>query len=519
MSQQIQTFSVSAPALYGLNTQDSPLDLAAGYALVATNCIIDQYGRMGSRKGFSRVNASSGNLGANDVKVIHELVQADGTLTVLFAGNNKLFKLDGSNAVVELTYGGGGTAPTITASNWQCASLNNITYFFQSGFNPLIYDPAVSTTTYRRVSEKTGYVATVPDANIAISAFGRLWVANTTANNSTVYFSDLIAGHVWSTGTAGSLNVDRVWANGADEITGLAAHNGFLFIFGKRQILIYQNATTPASMSLSDTVEGIGCIARDSIQTTSTDVLFLSNSGVRSLMRTIQEKSSPERDLSKNIRNDLMTIIAGETLANVKSVYSEREAFYLLSTPSVGGVFCFDTKAYLPDGAARATTWDSITPTAFLSRRNGTLYIGKNGYIGLYGTYQDYDTAYRMLYYTNHADLGNENQTSILKKLSIVVIGGTNQVVAFKWGFDFKTNYLSADDSIPSQGESYYNIAEYGANATVVAEYSDGVALQTLTVSASGAGKVVQTGYETDINGTELSIQKIEIQAKNGKVS
>jgi hypothetical protein len=277
MSQQIQTFSVSAPALYGLNTQDSPLDLAAGYALVATNCVIDQYGRMGSRKGFSRVNSSSGNLGANNVKVIHELVQADGTLTILFAGNNKLFKLDGSNAIVELTYGGGGTAPTITASNWQTASLNNITYFFQSGFNPLIYDPAVSTTTYRRVSEKTGYVGTVPDANIVISAFGRLWAANTTANNATVFFSDLIAGHVWSTGTSGSLNVDRVWVNGADEITGLAAHNGFLFIFGKRQILIYQNATTPASMSLHDTVEGIGCIARDSIQTTSTDVLFLSN--------------------------------------------------------------------------------------------------------------------------------------------------------------------------------------------------------------------------------------------------
>ena len=82
MSQQIQTFSVSAPALYGLNTQDSPLDLAAGYALIATNCIIDQYGRMGSREGFSRVNSSSGNLGANDVKVIHELIQADGTLTI-----------------------------------------------------------------------------------------------------------------------------------------------------------------------------------------------------------------------------------------------------------------------------------------------------------------------------------------------------------------------------------------------------------------------------------------------------
>jgi len=100
-----------------------------------------------------------------------------------------------------------------------------------------------------------------------------------------------------------------------------------------------------------------------------------------------------------------------------------------------------------------------------------------------------------------------------------VVIGGTNQTVTFKWGFDFKTNYLSDNTVIPSQGESYYNIAEYGANATVVAQYSDGVALQTLSVSASGSGKVVQTGYETDINGTELSIQKIEIQAKQGKIS
>jgi hypothetical protein len=519
MSQQIQTYSISAPGFYGLNTQDSPLDLNAGFALVATNCIIDQYGRIGSRKGWSRVNSSSGDLGANDVKVIHELVQADGTLTVLFAGNNKIFKLSSTNVVTELTYGGGGTAPTITASNWQCASLNGITYFFQSGFNPLIYDPAVSTTTYRRVSEKTGYVATVPDADIVISAFGRLWAANTTTNNSTVYFSDLIAGHVWATGTAGSLNVNNVWVNGADQITGLAAHNGFLFIFGKRQILVYQGATAPSTMSISDTVEGIGCIARDSIQTTSTDVLFLSNSGVRSLMRTIQEKSAPERDLSKNIRNDLMSAVAGETLANVKSVYSEREAFYLLVTPSIDTTWCFDTKAYLQDGSARVTTWDSITPKSMLSRRDGTVYIGQNGYIGYYNTYLDHATSYRMLYYTNHADLGNQNVTSILKKLSVVVIGGTNQTMTFKWGFDFKTNYLSDNATIPSQGVSYYGIAEYGANATTIAYYSDGVALQTLVVSASGTGKVVQTGYESTINGTALSIQKIEIQAKNGKMT
>jgi hypothetical protein len=124
-----------------------------------------------------------------------------------------------------------------------------------------------------------------------------------------------------------------------------------------------------------------------------------------------------------------------------------------------------------------------------------------------------------MLYYTNQADLGNPNQTSILKKISIVIIGGTNQTVTFKWGFDFRNNYLSVNRSIPTQGIAEYNIAEYGANATTVAYYSNGIALNTLSVSATGTGKVVQTGYESNIYGAELSIQKIEIQAKNGKIA
>lgn len=514
MSQALQTASVSAPGFFGLNTQDSPTNLESGFALVATNCIIDRYGRVGSRKGWSRVNSSSGNLGANDIGVIHELVQTDGTITVLFAGNNKLFKLDGSNAVSELTYGGGGSAPTITASNWSCASLNGITYFFQTGHDPLIFDPAVSTTTYRRVTEKTGYVGTVPSANIALSAFGRLWTANTSTVKNTVYFSDLLAGHVWSTGTAGSLNVDRVWPNGADEIQGLAAHNGFLIIFGKRQILVYQDATTPSTMQLSDTVGGIGCISRDSIQTTGKDVLFLSNSGLRSFARTIIEKSAPLGDLSKNVRNDLTQVVSAENTAAIKSVYSESEAFYLLTMPTSKAVYCFDTRIQLQDGAFRVTTWDSIEPTALLSRRNGDVLIGKNGYLGKYETYRDHTSAYRFQYFTNHADLGNANVTSVLKRLRAVVIGGTNQYLTMKWGFDFSTNYQSGNALIPSQGVYEYGIAEYN-----IAEYSNGVALQTLSLPVNGSGKMVQTGYEANINGASISIQRIEIQFKDGKIS
>jgi hypothetical protein len=94
------------------------------------------------------------------------------------------------------------------------------------------------------------------------------------------------------------------------------------------------------------------------------------------------------------------------------------------------------------------------------------------------------------------------------------VIGGSNQYVIFKWGYDFTGNYYSQSTSIPAQTVSYYGVAEYNNNAN----YSGGITLQTLSVYPTGSGKVVQTGYEADINVYPLSIQKIEIFAKEGKV-
>jgi len=544
MSKALQVSSVSAPGFLGLNTQDPSLEISNGFAGIALNCVIDKFGRVGSRQGYQNINTSSGTLGANQVTVIHELIETNGTLTVLFFGNGKLFKLGlstsgavaeyniaeyGSNGVplaeytqgvaglgtiLELTYGGPATAPVFNAGNWQAASLNGIAYFFQINNDPIIYDPAVSTTTFRRVSEKSGYLGTVPSANVAISAYGRIWAANTTTNNTTVSFSDLLSGFVWSTGTAGTLDVSRVWSNGADEIIGLAAHNGFLFIFGRRQILVYANATTPSTMALSDTISSVGCIARDTIQNTGKDVVFLSGSGLRSVLRTVQEKSAPLGDLSKNIRNDFLTIVASESDTQLRSVYSEQNGFYLLTCPTSDKVFCFDTKTTLEDGSYRVTTWDSIAPQSFCSRRNGDLLIGKTGFVTKYTGYQDNGSAYRMEYYTNNADLGNDGQTSIIKKIKVLVVGGSNQAVSVFWGYDFTSSYQSQTISIPTQSVSEYGIGEYN-----IAEYATSIILQELTAYGSGSGKVVQTGFEININGLPISFQKIEIQTKTGKLA
>lgn len=517
MSQQIQTFSITAPGFYGLNTQDSSLDLASGFALTAVNCVIDQYGRVGARKGWTTLHSSNADLGSANVEAIGELVTDSGSEYTIAAGNNKMFKLVGSTLTM-LTYGGGGTAPTISASNWQIAALNECLYFFQAGHDPLVFDPAVSTTTYRRVSEKTGYVGTVPSGNIVLSAYGRLWVADLAAEKAVLYWSDILSGHKWSAGSTGSIDVSSVWPNGADNITGLASHNGFLFIFGKNNILVYSGAQDVLSagvFKITDSLTGIGCIARDTIQNTGSDIIFLSDTGVRSVLRTIQEKSAPFRDLSKNVRNDLMSAVSGEVNSTLKSVYSPFESFYLLTLPSLKTVYCFDMKAILQDGSARVTVWDSIEPKSFCYLRDKSLLIGKAGYIGKYTEYQDNGSAYRFQYFTNHTDLGTPSVTSVLKKLSVVVIGGSNQYLTMKWGYDFKENYASQNVNIPAQGISEYGVAEYNTSGAI---YSDGVTLQTLVAYPTGAGKVIQTGYESDINGSALSIQKIEILAKNGKI-
>ena len=512
MTQNIQAFSVTAPGFFGLNTQDSSLDLQQGWSLVANNAVIDKFGRVGARKGWLPQNTASGPLGSALIRTISEHVDDSGNVYTLVMGNNKIFKLTGG-ALVELTYGGGGTAPTITGDNWSTCHLGGSAFMFQRGHDPLVFDATLSASTYRRISEYPGYNGTVQQANFAMSSFGRVWNVDTTTDKSLIQWSDVTHPEKYATGSAGTLDVTTVWPNGNDTITALAAHNDFLFIFGTQNILVYSGATSPSTMVLSDTITGIGCIARDSVQNTGSDVIFLSKTGVRSVLRTIQEKSAPFRDLSKNVRDDLMRTLDGADLSLVKSVYNPLEAFYLLSVPITSQVYCFDLKQVLQDGSARVTTWDSITPSCFCSLRDGSLLIGKAGFVGKYTGYFDNTTKYRFQYFTNHADLGQPSVTTVLKKLSVVVIGGSLQYVTIKWGYDFSSNYQAQNVQIPPQGASFYGVSEYG-----IGKYSNGVVLQTLVAYPTSSGKIIQTGYESDIQGFPLSIQKLEILAKDGKI-
>jgi hypothetical protein len=510
MVAKILTTTVAAPGFMGLNTQDSSVSLEAGYATVANNCVIDKFGRIGARKGWTLSHAANNDLSDADIKALGELIDNAGNSYIIAAGNNKLFKLVGTTLSL-LTYGGGGTAPTITDSNWQMAPLNGVLYLYQAGHDPLVFDPAVSATTFKRVSEKTGYVATVSSNNTVISAYGRTWSANNATVKSTIQFSDLLSGHVLSTGTAGTLDVSQVWPNGADEIISLAAHNNFLIVFGRRQILIYSNATDPNNLTLNDAITGIGCVARDSVVATGGDIIFLSDSGVRSLMRTIQEKSAPMRDISANVRDDLVLEISGETAAGIKAVYSDKEAFYLLSLPVRQLVYCFDMRAPLPNGANRVTTWDGLVPTAFKYTRNKDLLVGESGYIGKYDGYKDNANSYLMRYYTNYFDFQSPTVIKIMKKVGVTVIGGGGYPVTLRFGFDYSDILNTRQFNLANAAVAEYNIAEYN-----IGEYG-GSAFDNKIINIGGSGKVIQLGFETSVFNKSISIQKLDVYVKTGK--
>lgn len=509
MAQDRQNITIAAPAFRGLNTQDSPLSLDASYASIADNCVIDQYGRIGSRKGFTALTSSTTPInGSNGIEVIKEYINPTGANVILSAGNNKIFT--GTTTLTDATP----ASYTITANNWKMVNFNDHLFMFQLGYEPLVYSS--HTGTVQKMSAHAHATGTPPQANEALAAFGRLWVGDFAADKSTLYWSDLLDGTAWSGGSTGSIDISKVWPNGMDEIVALAAHNGFLIIFGKNSIVIYQGAVDPSTMSLVDTIANVGCVGRDTVQPTGTDLIFMSSEGLRSFGRTIQEKSMPVRDISKNVRNDLLAINIAQVNSPLRSVYSPEEAFYLLSFSDSKYVYCFDMRTALEDGAHRVTTWSDTTIRALDRSQDGLLYVGNTNGIATYSNYQDYGQPYDMSYFSNPLSFGDSSRLKILKEIIITFIGGQGAQAVVNWGYDYSQAYTKQIVEINSGSKTaYYNESEYNVSTS---EYSASIIVDRPKTKTTGSGTVVTIGMDATINQNALSLQELNIQALIGRM-
>lgn len=512
MAKPLQNISVQAPGFLGLNTQYSSATLDEGFATTAENCIIDQYGRLGARKGWAYSHTPNPAIVLQGGK---EFVEIDGTRSVLAWCETSFYLFNGTT-LTTLTNTSVSTPDPIGPNNYIAASLNDNIFFFERGKTPLYYN-----STNNDIRDTTN----VPNGNCALSAYGRLWVADTASDKMTLFWSDLLDGHNFTTGTSGSLDLSYILVDGADQIVALGAHAGRLFVFCRNNIIVFQDtdgdtALDPISMRLVEVIKGVGTPIRDSVQNIGNDLLFATDYGILSVGRLIQEKSQPLAELSKNIRDELESEFRNSNFDKIRTVYSPEEAIYIVLLPDFSECYVFDLRQLMPDGSARATSWEDQTQTSMFTFDNNLYFTQAEG-IGQYGgstglVYLDNNVPYTFKYYTNFLDFGDPANLKYVKRMACTILTPNVQTLNFKVGYNYT---IEADEFYTTpvtvrQGPIIaYGDSTYGTGTYAYKEF-----IKTFRAPMQGGGNIVQAGFETEIVGSNFSIQRIDIYVKQGRV-
>ena len=452
MAQPLRSIDLVAPAFKGVNSEDSPIAQDTSFAEIADNAIIDRQGRLASRKGNNVLTTNKTALGTDHIHNIHEFYDSAGNETIFSTGNNKI--LSGTTTLTDVTPG----SYTITANDWKIVNFNDKAYFFQRGYDPLVHDNSNGLRTFTVANG--GATNATFKANEVLAAFGRLFIAGNASNDTIIYWSDLLDGNAFTGGSSGNIDVAKAWPDGADKIVALAAHNDFLVVFGEHSIIVYGGADSPASMAISDTVSGVGCIDRKTVVSIGTDLLFLSDDGLRSLGRTIQEKSLPISDLSRNVKQELIGFLAAKT-SPASTVYSPENYFYLLCLPDSNLVYCFDLRGRLENGSFRVTKWPSVGFKSFARDRDGTVYIGTTAGIGKYDGFDDNNSSYIFRYSSPGLTFGDPSKIKILKKIRPTIIGGNDADIILSWTYDFSVQANTSRFRVGTSTPGFYGESEY----------------------------------------------------------
>lgn len=559
-SSSLQPLVLDSIGVYGLNRQSSPSSLEHQWLTAANNIMLDDRGRITTRAGIKQITTNIGTSSSNSeiVKSLGEYRDGVGNTTIYAGSNASIYKLNTANTPYTLdaqTFTG--TPQTITNGNWLFTNFNNKFYGVQASHKPIYFDG----TNWMDLEDATGYLApsgvTTFNPTSILGKFGRLWVGGVAEAKDVVYYSDTLIGHKFNTGAAGSIDMKTVW--GGDEIVALAGFMGKLVIFGKRNIAVYNNPWDTANMALDEVVENIGCAARDSVQVLGDDIIFLSNSGVRSLQRTMVQDKMPLTDLSKNIKNELTTHIVSADLDQCKGQYCVCGGYYVLSFPDRNIVYVFDFNGKTPDHSPRITTWNfdnNKMPKSFLSTADGKMYVGlgHDDYEGRVANYEDYydviktdvtatyatqspceaaghtwestgskcwsttQNSYQADFKTVWLDFGDPSSSKLLKRFLAVISGGKNMDVTMNWYRDYGVEAAGANFTLSptTSGTTYLwgnSGSLYGA-----AKYSPNFQPNEYKLPLSRAAKVVRFEMKGTMSGFKAALQNMTVWAKRGKI-
>ena len=396
---------------------------------------------------------------------------------------------------------------------------------------------ANDTTEAAHLDDAAIIMATLPatvttfDPSCGMGYYGRIWCGGITESKDVVYYSNLLDGDDFLDGDTGLIDLSKVW--GTDEIVALAPFYGKLIIFGKENIVVYNSPETVGSLAVDEVIRGIGCVSRDSVQNVGNDLVFLSSTGVRSLARTTEKDKLPLTDLSVNIKDTLIRHISLST--NVKSVYVENEGIYIMSFVDKNINYVFDFKHITPNEVPRVTTWTFDANREPASMAHTELYSGllvgqKDGGIAGYEGFIDIDLSWDSgAVYTNGSytsditstwiPLGQTVSSSLLKRMLLVLEGGSGSVLGLRWYKDFSSS-SSATTLIELRPDTTGSTALWGNEDSLygAAKFTPIYGLKEYRTPLTGSAKHLQFNMSIQSNGYDASIQDLTLLHKEGKI-
>ncbi len=274
-------------------------------------------------------------------------------------------------------------------------------------------------------------------------------------------------------------------------------------------------------MYVVDTIEGTGCVARDTvINIGEGDLWYLSPTGFQSLSRVIADKANPLTEITKWCSSLLAQLQANEPNLryDVQATYNAKERMVLVLFPSSDVIIMLDTRYLQQDGTARIAEWRSQTHTCLLTRADGTLLFGRTDgklaqYIGYYdGTGTTYIT---LVYASPWLNFKQRGMLKIPKRVTWSVLGRETLSLNTRWGYDFRGlefTHTQTNDYVASGSE--FGLAEFGAD-----EWTDGVRSRRGYTPLNGNGGNLQIYFalvNTDV-ADRVSIKDLIIYTRIGR--
>lgn len=505
----------------GLDSQTNPTALGATWFTKADNIIYTEGGKVTFRKGLKQKSLNGG------AKIGSMVEHYDGTENKIFGAiSGDIYDLDltDKDNVFTNVYATGAST-----SDWQFQNFNNEVLAFQGGEDILHYHSG----TWNLLESDPGYTSpagvTNFDPSCGLGYYGRVWAGGITEEKDVLYYSDLLDAHKWHSGSAGGIDLKTVW--GHDEIVAIHPYAGKLVIFGKENIVLYNFPDEPTDMALDEVIRGVGCVSRDSIQAIGNDLYFLSDTGVRSLIRTAESDKLPLKDISVTVKDEIIAHVKAST--NVKSAYYYAEGLYLLSFVDRNVTYVFDIQYVTEDRQVpRVTKWTFASnrhPASLLYSEDYGLLVGQHsGRVASYEGYYDSDYSGSNVYVDNPytgsistvwMSLSPElERASILKRLIMVISGGQGTDIGLRIYKDFELSpKLSPTFKLnPSLSGIPYLWGDapslYGA-----AKYAPIHGLKEHSIPLSGSAKYLRIEMDGVTKGYKASLQSLALLFKHGK--